>query len=30
MDKKPLRAVLVGFGNVGRKLAAMLTGDRDR
>jgi homoserine dehydrogenase len=30
MSKKPLRAVLVGFGNVGRKLAAMLTEERDR
>jgi homoserine dehydrogenase len=29
MSKKPLRAVLVGFGNVGRKLAAMLTDERD-
>jgi len=30
MDKKPLRAVLVGFGNVARKLAAMLTEERDQ
>lgn len=29
MKKKTLRAVLVGFGNVGQKMAAMLTGERE-
>ena len=29
MKKKPLRAVLVGFGNVARKMAAMLTEERE-
>jgi homoserine dehydrogenase len=28
MKKKPLRAIFVGFGNVGQKLAVMLTGER--
>ena len=30
MKKKPLRAVFVGFGNVGRKLAAMLGEERGK
>jgi homoserine dehydrogenase len=30
MSKKPLRAVIVGFGNVGQRLAAMLTEERDK
>ncbi len=30
MSKKPLRAVIVGFGNVGQKMAAMLTEERER
>ncbi|MBU4267592.1 MAG: hypothetical protein KJ808_01925 [Acidobacteria bacterium] len=29
MKKKPLRAVFVGFGNVGQRLAAMLTQKSD-
>jgi homoserine dehydrogenase len=30
MSKLPLRVVLVGFGNVARKMAAMLTGERQK
>jgi len=30
MKKKPLRALFVGFGNVGQRLAAMLTGEREK
>ena len=30
MQKKPLRAILIGFGNVGRKMAAMLTEEKNK
>ena len=30
MSKKPLRAVIVGFGNVGQKMAAMLSEERQK
>ncbi len=30
MKKKPLRAILIGFGNVGQKMAAMLTEEREK
>ncbi len=30
MSSKPLRAVLAGFGNVARKMAAMLTVEREK
>ncbi|MCX6558427.1 MAG: homoserine dehydrogenase [Candidatus Aminicenantes bacterium] len=30
MKKNPMRVLLVGFGNVARKMAAMLTGEREK
>jgi homoserine dehydrogenase len=30
MKKKPLRAILIGFGNVGQKMAAMLSEEREK